>query len=65
MDTFLEWKIVFGESRFTSGHRTVGGEEENRNNHGRIKRRTSWEAETWKKWQKIDIFGVWEWIDGS
>jgi hypothetical protein len=24
------------------------------------------EGETCKKiWQKIDIFGVWEWIDGS
>ena len=29
MDTSLEWKIVVGQ-RFTSGHRTVGGEEEER-----------------------------------
>ena len=28
MDTFLEWKIVVGRRRFTSGHRTVGEEEE-------------------------------------
>ena len=33
MDT-LEWKIVVGQRRFTSGHRTVGGEEEDRKNHG-------------------------------
>ena len=33
IDTFLEWKIVVGQRRFTSGHRTVGGEEEDRNNH--------------------------------
>ena len=25
MDTFLEWKIVVGQRRFTSDHRTVGG----------------------------------------
>ena len=31
----LEWKI--GQRRFTSGHRTVGGEEEDRNNHERTK----------------------------
>ena len=66
MDTFLEWKIVVGRRRFTSGHRTVGGEEEDRNNYGGTKWRTSWKAETWKKiWQKIDIFGVCEWMDGS
>ena len=35
--TSLEWKIVVGQRRFTSGHRTVGGEEENRSNHGRTK----------------------------
>ena len=34
MDTFLEWKIVVGQRRFTSGHRTVGEEEEDRNYHG-------------------------------
>ena len=34
MDTSLEWKIVVGQRRFTSGHRTVGGEVEDRNNHG-------------------------------
>ena len=33
MDTSLEWKIVVGQTRFASGHRTVGGEEEDRNNH--------------------------------
>ena len=32
--TFLEWKIVVGRRRFTSGHRTVGEEEEDRNYHG-------------------------------
>ena len=27
---------------------------------------TSRRAETWKQiWQKMDIFGVWEWMDGS
>ena len=31
MDTFLEWKIVVGQRRFTSGHRKVGEEEEDRN----------------------------------
>ena len=61
MDTSLEWKIVVGQRRCTSGHHTVGGEEEDRNNHGRTRWRTSWGAETWKRtWQKIDIFGVWE-----
>ena len=35
MDTSLEWKIVVGERLFTSGHRTVGGEEEDRNNNGK------------------------------
>ena len=34
MDTSLEWKIGVGRRIFTSGHHTVGGEEENRNNHG-------------------------------
>ena len=34
MDTFLEWKIVVGRRRFTSVHRTVGEEEEDRNYHG-------------------------------
>ena len=33
LDTSLEWKIVFGQRRITSGHRLVGGEEEDRNNH--------------------------------
>jgi hypothetical protein len=33
MDTSLEWKIVIGQRRFTSGLRLVGGEEEDRNNH--------------------------------
>ena len=37
MDTSLEWKIGLGRRRFTSGHRTVGREEEERNNHGRTK----------------------------
>ena len=30
MDTSLEWKIVVGQRRFTSGQRTVGGEEEDK-----------------------------------
>ena len=52
---FLEWKIVVGQRRFTSGHRTVGEEEDDRNYHEGTRRRTSWRAETWKKiWQKID-----------
>ena len=33
----LDWKIVAGQRRFTSRHRTVGGEEEDRNNHGGTK----------------------------
>ena len=28
MDTSFEWKIVVDQRRFTGGHRTVGGEEE-------------------------------------
>ena len=51
--------------RFTSGHRTVGGEEEDHNTQGRTKWRTSWEAETWRNIRQMDIFGVWEWMDGS
>ena len=35
MDTSLEWKIVVGQRGFTSGHRTVVGEDHN--NHGRTK----------------------------
>ena len=58
---FNTWYLVI-LVRFTRGHRTVGGEEEDRNNHGGTKWRTSWKAETWKK---IYIFGVWEWMDGS
>ena len=39
---------------------------EDRNNHGRTNWRTSWVGEAWKKvWQRIDIFAVWEWMDGS
>ena len=30
----LEWKIVVGQRRFTSGHHTVGEEEEDSNYHG-------------------------------
>ena len=37
MDTCLEWKILVIQRRFTSGYRTVGGEAEGRNNHGRLK----------------------------
>ena len=33
----LEWMIVTGRRRITSGHRTIGGEEEDRNNHGGTK----------------------------
>ena len=44
MDTSLEWKTVVGQRRFTSGHRTVGEEEEG----ATIMEETS-EAETWKK----------------
>ena len=66
MDTSLELKIVIDQRRFTGGHRTVGGEEEERYNHGITKWQTSGEAETWKKIrQKVDIFGVWELMDGS
>ena len=36
MDTSLEWKIVVGQRRFTSGHRTVVGEEEDRKKQGRL-----------------------------
>jgi hypothetical protein len=39
--SFLKWyghllrmKIVVGQRRFTCGHRTVEGEEKDRNNHG-------------------------------
>ena len=34
MDTSLEWKIVIGKKRFTSGHHTVR-EEEDCKNYGR------------------------------
>ena len=37
METSLEWKIVVDQIRFESGHRTVEGEEEDRNNHERTK----------------------------
>jgi hypothetical protein len=41
MDSSLEWKIFVDERKLTRGQRTVGGEEEDRNNNGRTKRRTS------------------------
>ena len=66
IDSSLEWMIVVGRRRFINVHRTVGGEEDDHNNHGGTNWRTSWKAETWEKlWQKIDIFGVWEWMEGS
>ena len=34
MDSSLEWKVVVGQIRFASGHRTEGEEEEDRNNYG-------------------------------
>jgi hypothetical protein len=37
METSLEWNIVVGQRKYTSGHRMVGGEEEDRNNHGSTK----------------------------
>ena len=40
---------VVGRRRFTSGHRMGGGQEEDQINHGRTKRQTLCEAETWKK----------------
>ena len=36
-DISLEWKLVVDRRRFTSGNRTVGREEEDRNNHMRTK----------------------------
>ena len=36
MDTSFEWKIVVGQRRFASGHRTVE-EEEDHNNHEKTK----------------------------
>ena len=61
MDTSLEWKIVVGQ-KFTSGHRTVGGEEEDHNNHGGTRWWTSWRAEAWKRiWRRIDIRTVKQW----
>ena len=33
----LEWKIIVGRRRLTSGHRTIAREEEDHNNHGRTK----------------------------
>ena len=55
MDASLEWEIVFGRRRFTSGHRTVGGEEEDHNNHGKPR-------DGLHEKQK---YGVWEWMDAS
>ena len=37
MYTTLEWKTVVSQRRFISRQRTVGGEEEDRNNHGGTK----------------------------
>ena len=53
MDISLELKIVVGQRRFTSGHRIVERDEEDRNNNERTKRRTSREAEAWKKIRQI------------
>ena len=35
MDTSLEWNVIVGRKSFTSVLRTVVGEEEEGNNHGR------------------------------
>jgi hypothetical protein len=37
METSLEWKTVVCQTRFNSGHRMIGGEEKDRNNHGKTK----------------------------
>ena len=36
----MEWKIAIGQRRFTSGHRTVGGEEEDHTNNERTSTRS-------------------------
>ena len=46
----LEWNIVVGQKRFTNGHRTLGGEDEDRNYHGRTKWRTSLEQKHGRLW---------------
>ena len=64
MGTFFEWKIVVDQRRFTSGHRTVGEEEEDRNYHGGTRWRTSWRAcygcEVWllKTEEKIKLLAL-------
>ena len=59
MHSMLSIELIDGiTSKITSEHQTVGREEEYRKNRREVK--------TWKSiWQKKDIFGVWEWIDGS
>ena len=64
MDTSLLWKIVFGQRRFTSGHRTVGGEEEDHNNHGGTQVTDFMKSRNMEE-DMVDIFGIWEWMDGS
>ena len=59
MGTSLEWKIVVGERRFTSGHRTL---EEKRKTAAVMEERSDGLHEKQKHGR---IFGVWEWMDGS
>ena len=66
MGTSLEWMTVVGRRRFTSGQRTVEGEEKDSYNHRRSAVTDFMRSKTWNKlWQKISMIGVWEWIDGS
>ena len=61
MDNSLELMIVVGRRRFTSGHLTVEGEEEDRNIYGRTKRWTSWEV-ILSQSRDHAVYGVKIWI---
>ena len=65
MDTSLEWKIVVGQIRFTSGHRTVGEEEEPQQSWKNVVRDFVRSRNLEEHMAEDDIFGIWECIDGS
>ena len=68
MDTFLEWKIVIGRKRFTSGHRTLEEEEEeekeDRNNHKKNEVTDFTNSKNMEEYMAEDI-QLWRLVEGS
>jgi hypothetical protein len=65
METSLQWKIVVGQRRYTNELRTVGGEEEDHIIMEEPSDGLHEKQKPGRRYGKIDIFGVWKWMDGS